>query len=117
MADDYPDRITRAMAELEASSISRLNYAPPLFRVARKLGLNPRPPHYISFMRSVLILGPAFGAVWGAFMYVIQWRAAELPIAVIVMSCLLAGAMFGLLMAGYYRWAGSQAGLTKWEDL
>ncbi|ABD56790.1 DUF6404 family protein [Jannaschia sp. CCS1] len=117
MADDYQTRIARAMAELEASSINSLNYAPPLFRVARRLGLKPRPPHYMSFGRAVLILGPIFGIFWGALMYVVQWRAADLALGLVVSASLMAGALFGLLMAGYYRWAGSQAGLTKWEEL
>lgn len=117
MADDYQDRIERAMAQLEASSISRLNYAPPMFRIARRLGLKPRPPHYMSFLRAVLVLGPIFGVLWGGLMWVLQWRSAETPIAVALLAALLAGALFGLLMAGYYRWAGGQAGLSKWEDL
>lgn len=117
MDDSYKDRITRAMAELEASSIRSLNYAPPMFRVARRLGLKPRPPHYMSFWRATLLLGPAFGITWGLVMWLLQWRAAEVPMVVVIPSCLLAGVIFGLAMAGYYRWAGAQAGLSKWEDL
>ncbi|GAB5447824.1 DUF6404 family protein [Gymnodinialimonas sp.] len=117
MDDSYEDRLARAMAELDASSISSLNYAPPLFRIARRLGLRPRPPHYMSFRRAVLLLGPAFGGLWGAMMWLLQWQDAEVPTAVVLTASLLAGALFGLAMAGYYRWAGSQAGLSKWEDL
>lgn len=117
MDDTYEHRIARAMAELEASSITSLNYAPPMFRIARRLGLKPRPPHYMSFLRAVLVLGPMFGVIWGAIMWFVQWQHADLPVAVALISALLAGAIFGLLMAGYYRWAGSQAGLSKWEDL
>ncbi|MBY4893737.1 hypothetical protein A8B78_03320 [Jannaschia sp. EhC01] len=117
MDDSYEDRLARALAELDASSISALNYAPPLFRIARRLGLRPRPPHYMSFRRAVLLLGPAFGVLWGAMMWLLQWQNAEVPTVVVLLASLLAGALFGLAMAGYYRWAGSQAGLSKWEDL
>lgn len=117
MADSYEDRIARALAELEASEIKSLNYAPPIFRVARKLGLKPRPPHYMSFTRAVLLLGPFFGLMWGTVMWFLSWEAQELPLLVAVLAALLAGALFGLAMAGYYRWAGSQAGLSRWEDL
>lgn len=117
VTDSYEDRLGRAMAQLEASSIISLNYAPPMFRLARKLGLRPRPPHYMSFTRAVLLLGPAFGVMWGVLMWFVSWRASDLPVAVALLASLLAGALFGLAMAGYYRWAGSQAGLSKWEDL
>lgn len=117
MDDAYEHRIARAMAELEGSSISALNYAPPLFRLARRLGLKPRPPHYMSFTRAIVVLGPAFGLLWGTVMWLLQWRDSEVATPVVLLASLLAGALFGLAMAGYYRWAGSQAGLTKWENL
>lgn len=117
MDDSYQDRLARAMAELDASTISSLNYAPPMFRISRRLGLKPRPPHYMSFRRAVLLLGPLFGVLWGSLMWLLQWRDAEVATPVVLLGSILAGAIFGLLMAGYYRWAGSQAGLSKWEDL
>lgn len=117
MDDSYEDRLARSLAELEASSISALNYAPPMFRLARRLGLKPRPPHYMSFLRAALLLGPAFGVLWGSVMWVLSWRSDDLPVIVALLASLLAGALFGLAMAGYYRWAGGQAGLSKWEDL
>lgn len=117
MATDYETRIARAMEELEASSIKSMNYAPPAFRLARKLGLRPRPPHYMSFTRATLLLGPAFGVLWGCVMWLLSWRSDDLPVIVALLASLLAGALFGLAMAGYYRWAGGEAGLSKWEDL
>jgi hypothetical protein len=117
MSDIYEQRLARAVTELEASGIGRLNYAPPLFRLARAIGLRTRPPHYMSFTRAMLMLGPTFGLVWGAFMWLIQWRSAGMPWQGVALASLLAGVLFGLMMAGYYRWAGGRAGLSKWEDL
>lgn len=117
MSEDYKNRLARAEEELEASGISSLNHAPPIFRLARALGLNPRPPHYMGFKRAVFVTGPAFGVAWGLLMWFIQWRAADLPWQAAVLSSVLAGALFGLLMAGYYRWAGKRAGLSSWDDL
>lgn len=117
MDDSYEDRVARAMAELHASSINSLNYAPPMFRIARRLGMRPRPPHYMSFTRAAVLLGPAFGVLWGTLMWFVQWQGTDMAPVVAMASSVLAGVLFGLLMAGYYRWAGSQAGLTKWEDL
>lgn len=117
MADDYEMRLHRALDELEGSAIQPMNYAPPVFRIARALGLQPRPPHYMSFKRAALLLGPAFGLIWGLVMWLLSWRAAEMPVIVALLASVLAGVLFGLAMAGYYRWAGGQAGLSRWEDL
>ena len=116
MRDDYLTRLAAAMAELEASSIKRANYAPPLFRLAKAIGLRPRPPHYMGFGRAALLSGPAFGLLWGALMWVFSWQASGLPIGVALLASLLAGVLFGLAMAGYYRWAASEAGLSRWDD-
>ncbi|WP_224816170.1 DUF6404 family protein [Hasllibacter sp. MH4015] len=117
MSDDYEARVTRALAELEASSIRRMNYAPPVFRLARAMGLRPRPPHYMSFWRAALILGPAFGLLWGLVMWLLSWRTQDLPVVVAILASLLAGVLFGLAMAAYYRWAGAEAKLSRWEEL
>ena len=117
MSNDYDRRLARAMEELEASAISRGNFAPPLFRLARALGLKPRPPHYISFARAALLTGPAFGLLWGAAMWALFWARSGMPMAIALLSSALAGVLFGLAMAGYYRWAGQEAGLSRWDDL
>lgn len=118
MADNYEYRLGRAMVQLEASNIKSMNYAPPVFHVARKLGLKPRPPHYMSFTRAALLLGPTFGLLWAFVMWGLSWRALDdFPISVALLAALISGVLFGLTMAGYYRWAGGQAGLSKWEDL
>lgn len=117
MSQDYERRLKRAMAELERSGIARMNYAPPLFRMARAAGLRPRPPHYMSVLRSALMLGPVFGVVWGAVMWMLSWRAQGLPIGVAVSASLLAGIVFGIAMAAYYRWSADRAGLSRWRDL
>lgn len=117
MSREYERRLSHAMAELEGSGIARMNYAPPLFRLARALGLKPRPPHYIGVLRGALILGPSFGALWGLVMWSLSWKAQGLPVGVAIAASLLAGMLFGAAMAAYYRWSGRKAGLSRWQDL
>lgn len=117
MEDDYTRRLNAALAELETSTIKRANYAPPLFRVARAIGLRPRPPHYMSFARAALLAGPAFGILWGLLMWVLAWSNSGMPIGFALLASLLAGGLFGLAMAAYYRWAAGEAGLSRWDDL
>ena len=117
MSDDYEDRLARAMAQLEASGINALNHSPPVFRLARALGLRPRPPHFMSVARAILLTGPAFGLLWGLAMWVFVWREAGMSVLAAILVSILSGALFGLAMAGYYRWSGANAGLSRWEDL
>lgn len=117
MSQEYERRLARAMVELEGSGIGRATYAPVLFRALRALGLRPRPPHYMSVLRGALLMGPSFGLIWGAVMWLVSWRAQDLPLGVAVLASLMAGVFFGIAMALYYRWSGSQAGLSRWQDL
>ena len=115
--NDYTRRLEAALAEIDAAGIKRANAPPPVFRLARRLGLSPRPPHYMSFARAALLTGPAFGLIWGLLMWVLTWRDQDLPMLIALLSSILAGALFGLMLAGYYRWSASEAGLSRWEDL
>ena len=117
MESDYTRRLNAALNELDGSGIKRANYAPPVFRLARALGLRPRPPHYMGFARAALMAGPAFGLLWGVIMWAVTWRNSGMPVGIALLASLLAGVLFGLAMATYYRWAASEAGLSRWEDL
>jgi uncharacterized integral membrane protein len=71
----------------------------------------------MGFTRAALLMGPSFGAIWGGVMWALTWRAQELPLGVAIVASLLAGVLFGLAMAAYYRWSGARAGLSRWQDL
>lgn len=97
--------------ELHAQGIGRYTSAPPIYRLAWRLGFCIAPPHYRSFRRLALEMGVPFGLLWALFMWVLFWRndqnfptetiAAAVSVGV---AALLAGIGFGLSMAGYYRW-------------
>jgi len=114
---DYIRRLDAALAELDQAGITRANSTPPLFHLAKRLGLKPRTPHYMSFARAVLLTGPFFGLLWGLVMWIFVWSAQGLPAVVAVLASVLAGALFGLLMAGYYRRSSGNSELSRWEDL
>jgi uncharacterized integral membrane protein len=50
-------------------------------------------------------------------MWAVTWRNSGMPVGIALLASLLAGVLFGLAMAGYYRWAASEAGLSRWQDL
>ena len=117
MDDDYDTRLTRALAELEASGIKRSNYAPPLFHLARRLGARPRLPHYMGFWQAVALTGPFFAVTWGLFMWIVFWLPRGLTGWAALLAALVAGLLFGIGMALYYRYSAKRAGLSRWEAL
>jgi len=102
---------------LAATSIWTSNALPPYFRILRKLGATPRPPHYLGFWRAVVATGLWFGAGWTVMMYLLIWRSQGIPLAVMGLIAPLVGLFFGLCMATYYAKGRKKHGLTPWQDL
>ena len=50
-------------------------------------------------------------------MWAVAWQQSGMPMGFALLASLLAGILFGLAMAAYYRWAASEAGLSRWLDL
>lgn len=116
---DYVRRYAAAMRELEATEMWRANYAPPLLVLQRKMGMQPRPPHYLKGWWIILAYGGVFAVVWGTAMWIIVWPELEMGITfgTAVAASLAGGAIFGLAMAFAYGRMRRKWKLSKWEDL
>ncbi|GGF81575.1 hypothetical protein GCM10011338_37300 [Alteromonas lipolytica] len=114
---DYQDKLNAAMKELEQSKISKSNYAPPFFNLLLKLGFKVRPYHYNSPLVNFILLGSCFGLTWGLAMWVLAGlMGGDSPIFSLSIA-LMAGAMFGGLMALYYKISGKTNHLSEWSQL
>ena len=113
----FERKYAAAMTELQATEMWPSNYDPPINRLYRKFGTQVRPPHYVQFWRALLGQGVFFGIFWGVLMWVFEWRGSGMPIAGMVSSVLLAGAIFGATMAGMYAHGRKKWKLTAWDDL
>ena len=113
----YTRRFNAALAETDAAGIWRSNAFPPLLHGLRKLGLKPRPPHYMVFWRSAALMSVFFGTVWGLIMQIILWGPQGQPAQTSFTSAALTGLAFGLAMASYYAWGRRRYGLSKWHAL
>jgi apolipoprotein N-acyltransferase len=105
------------MAEMIAAGIKHRNASPPLFRLARRLGFQPRLPHYVPFARIALMNGGYFCVTWGLFMWGLFWRHQSMPVLVAIGSAVFAGVLFGVFMALYYRYSRKRHGLSDWDAL
>ncbi len=114
---DYKRKFDAAIDELGNAGIWKTNAVPLYTKLFRKIGMTPKPPHYVGFWQVALGMGIWFASVWGILMYVLFWKSAGLPIIFAILSAIFAGASFGLLMAYYYRNGRKKHSLTPWGNL
>jgi multisubunit Na+/H+ antiporter MnhG subunit len=56
-----------------------------------------------------------FGVLFGVFMYFWQWRSMGMSIRVTIVAAAVTGALFGVLLAAYYKWSAHRLKLPDWE--
>lgn len=89
--------------ELHAQRVGRYTSAPPIYRLAWRLGLHIRPPLYQSFGSVALGMGAWFALVWGLMNWLLFWQTEGMPLSRVLVATLAGGLFFGLSMAIYYR--------------
>ncbi|HTD03430.1 DUF6404 family protein [Undibacterium sp.] len=107
---------TAALKLLAETGMWRSNYAPPIFRLAWKLGFNLPPPHFNGFWRNVLALGIPFGVFWGIWMWISVWSNQRTPPSLALLSVAAAAILFGLSMAAQYAYGRHKHGLPLWRE-
>ena len=115
----HQDKVDHLIEELGQQGIGPYTVAPPLFRLLWRLGLEVPPPFFLGFRQLTLLLGISFGVLWGAIMWLWVWRELGLvgSLAVGVPSTVLAGLLFGVIMALFFRWRAGRLELpSSWKD-
>jgi uncharacterized protein DUF6404 len=110
----HDEKIEYLLKDLGERGISKYTVAPPLYRLLWGLGIEVTPPHFAGFWSLAPFMGAFFAIAWGLFMWVAAWR--DLPFAVTLVASLIAGFLFGTIMAGYYRWRARALALPSWQD-
>jgi pilus assembly protein TadC len=113
----YPSSLQSALDLLSATNIKPRAYAPRLYRTLWRLGVYVPPPHFASPLFNAALLGVIFGPSWGLVMYVLVWSSEGMPWFAAVAAALVAGLLFGLTMAFYYRRSARKHGLPPWSQL
>jgi hypothetical protein len=49
-------------------------------------------------------------------MWFLGWRANDVPIASAVTMSVVAGVLFGVITAAYFRWRANKLALPPWKD-
>jgi hypothetical protein len=112
----HRQKVERLVADLRKQGVSPYTVAPPVFRLLWALGWNVPPPFFLGFLTLTLLMGAFFGIFWGVFMWLLQWQAWQMPLERAGLVSAGAGLLFGLGMAGYYRWKAARLRLPPWEN-
>ncbi len=101
----HRQKVDHLIQELDHQGVSSNMAAPPLFRLLWALGLEVPPPLFLGLFQYALVLGIPFGVLWGVGMWLWVWQELGLAGLIVgVPSTVVAGALFGLVMAGFFRW-------------
>lgn len=114
---NFEEKRSFAIKELDNAGIWKSNYNPPTVQIIHKLGIQVPFPHYNSFLRNTLVTGIFFGVIWGLLMYFFVWSSLNTPVAVMVLTPLCTGILFGAAMALYYRHGFKKYKLTPWNEM
>jgi hypothetical protein len=112
----HQERVALAIGNLVSRGIPKSAAAPLLFRLAWKLGMPIRPPHYLAFGEIALLMGSPFAIFWGTLMWFTTWRKQDGSVIAAIVASAAAGILFGISMAAYYRWRSNKLQLPAWSE-
>ena len=117
MADPaFDTRLQQALSFIESKGIRRSTAAPPLYRLFWKMGLKVPPPLMAGFFSIALLMGSFFGVFWGLVMWLLIWNRTDMPFAIAALLALMAGVLFGLIMAAVLRMQARGRRIPVWKD-
>jgi hypothetical protein len=115
----HREQVDAAVADLLARGVRKASAAPPAYRLAWRLGLPVRPPHYQTFLGHVFTVG-SFTLVAAVAFVLAAWAVtARVPFGgfrEIAAVLLLIAAVGSLTSAAYYGASAWWRGLPAWEE-
>ena len=114
---NYETKLDAAHKELSEKGVWKSNYNPPISKLFRKLGIYFPPAYYQSFFANFALSMVYFALGWFLFDWLTNWSGTEKVILEAIYSALLIGALFGLMMATFYRIRRKQLDLSDWDSL
>lgn len=113
MSFDRIDAMRRHLAEL---GIPDSTAAPPLWKLFWRMGFAVPPPPFMGTGRITLVMGGFFGVFWGLVMWLILWSRPGMTVWIATAAAAVAGALFGLGMAFYFRRLARKHVLAAWDE-
>lgn len=112
----YLEKLNAFAREMEQHGVRSSTAVPPMCRALSHLGFELPPPLFQSPAQMVGCLGIPFGVLFSGAMYVTRWRSQGVSVVATVMLGVIAGVLFGLLLAWYYRRLARKYVLPTWSE-
>jgi hypothetical protein len=90
--------------QLARTKIWRSSYAPPIYKLMWRMGIDVMPPHYQSMTFNAIFSGLWFGPAWGICMWFLSWGPNGESLFMAVSTTVVA-------MAQYYSYGARKFGL------
>jgi len=111
----HKEKLNKMFAVLPKQGINKYTFAPPIYRLLWKIGIEIPPPLFSTFTSIFLFMGIFFGTLWELLTWLIYGRN-NLPLSITMCASILAGILFGLSMAIYCRYQAKKHSLPLWKD-
>jgi hypothetical protein len=112
----HSEKLKTMQEHLAKLGVSQSKSAPPFWKILWRLGIEVPPPLFLGFWPIALFMGSFFGVFWGLFMWLFHWSDQGKPLVAILVGAILAGVMFGLCMAAYFRHLARKLDLPAWTS-
>ena len=113
---NHDEKVRYLVDDLGKRGVGAYTVAPPVYRLLWRLGIDVVPPHFAAFWPLAVSMGVFFAVIWGLVMSLFDWKATEPHPGTLFVSALIAGLIFGLLMARFYQSRARRLSLPRWED-
>jgi membrane associated rhomboid family serine protease len=113
----HSEKLQKMYAHLPALGITPYTAAPPLYRLLWSLGIEIPPPIFSPFLMTAALMGVFFAIGWGSIMWFISWsRDPDFSVTSAAVAAVVAGLLFGLIMASYLKYKSKQLNLPPWSE-
>ena len=112
----HQEKLKEMYRHMAMLGVSKSTSAPPAWRLLWRLGVEVPPPLFTPFVPSALGMGAFFAVFWGLFMWAVLWARQGMPVSLIAVTALTAGALFGFIMAAYFRHLAREHRLPSWAE-
>jgi len=110
---NFEQQRTRALEIAKAAGIREPKYSNPVFKQMWKMGIEIRPPHYVSYPKLTVIFSLVFSFLFTILMFL---RFRQEPIIALELG-LAFGFVLGFIIASLYQQNRKKYNLPHWDDI
>src|SRR5262245_3833263 len=107
----HKEKIDHFIGDMRRRGVGVWTAVPPAYRLALLLGISIRPPFFQSFATITVMVGSGWAIGFALIMHLLRWVPQGLPLFVEFVAYAMAGLLFGVTMAGYYKWRAKRFNL------